>query len=156
MKNTLHKALKAMEDKANIQHNKLMKLDNSMLMYGVYNAKMLEKLINTVHGIHNTLSSHERLFAGEHSPSTFQTLYAHSLGLQHYSTNSLLYLRIIQDKYIALYRELIAQLHTYASAIRVLAKRYLPNTLLIPVNCKKFWWKSGKQCELLILIMIWW
>ena len=76
------------------------------------------------------MSSHKRLFAGEHSHSIFQTLYAHYLGLQHYSINSLLYLRIIQDKYIALYRELITQLYTYASAIRVLAKGYLPNTLL--------------------------
>ena len=32
-----------MDDKANIQHNKLMKLENSMVMYGVYNAKTLEK-----------------------------------------------------------------------------------------------------------------
>ena len=46
-----------MDDKANIQHNKLMKLDNSMLMYGIYNDETLEKLINTVHGIHNTTSS---------------------------------------------------------------------------------------------------
>ena len=89
-----------MDDKANIQHNKLMKLDNSMLMQGIYNAETLEKLIKTVHGIHNSTSSHERLFAGEHSPSKFRTLYTHSLGLQNYSTNSLLYLRIIQDKYV--------------------------------------------------------
>ena len=78
--NTLHKAVNAMDDKANIQHNKLMKLENSMLMYGVYNAETLEKLINTVRNIHNTTSSHGRLFAGEHSPSIFWTLYAHSLG----------------------------------------------------------------------------
>ena len=91
-----------MDDKARIQCNKLMKLENSMLMYGVYNAKTPEKLINTVHDIHNTTSSHERLFTGEHSPSIFWTLYAHSLGLQHYSTNSPLYLRIIQDKYIVM------------------------------------------------------
>ena len=57
-----------MNDKANIQHNKLMKLESSMLMYGVYNAETLEKIINTVHDIHNTTSSHERLFAGEHNP----------------------------------------------------------------------------------------
>ena len=107
-----------------------MKSDNSMLMYGIYNAKTLVKLIKTVHSIHNTTSSHERLFAGEHSPSTFQTLYTHSLGLQHYSTNSLLYLRIIQDKYVALYSKLVTQLHTYVSTIRVLAKGYLPNTLI--------------------------
>ena len=48
----------------------------------------------------------------------------------------LLYLRIIQDKYISLYRELIAQLHIYASAIRILAKGYLPNTLITQVKLK--------------------
>ena len=111
-----------------------MKLDNSMLMYGFYNVETLEKLIKTVHGIHNTTSYHERLFAGEHNPSTFRTLYAHSLGLHHYSTNSLLYLRILQDKYVALYRELVTQLHTYVSVIRVLAKGYLPNTLIKPAK----------------------
>ena len=90
-----------------------------------------------MHDIHNTTSSHERLFAGQHSPCIFWTLYAHFLGLQHYSTNSLLYLRIIQDKYITLYRELITQLHTYASAIRILAKGYLPNTLLTPIQLQE-------------------
>ena len=94
--------------------------------------KTLEKLIKTVHDIHNTTSSHEKLFAGEHNHSIFRILYTHSLGLQHYSTNSLLYLRIIQDKYISLYRELITQLCTYVSAIRILAKGYLPNTLIKP------------------------
>ena len=74
------------------------------------------------------------MFAGEHSPSIFWTLYAHSLGLQYYSTNSPLYLRIIQDRYIALYRELITQLHMYTSAIRILAKVYLPNTLWTPIK----------------------
>ena len=102
-----------MNNKANIQHNKLMKLGDTMLMYGIYNAEMLEKLIKTVHKINNTISSHEKLFAGEHNHSIFRILYIHSLGLQHYSTNSLLYLRIIKDKYISLYRELITQLHTY-------------------------------------------
>ena len=106
----------------------------SMLMYGIYNAETLEKLIKTVYDIHNTTSFHEKLFAGKHSCSIFRILYAHSLGLQHYSTNSLLYLRIIQDKYVALYRELITQLHTYVTAIRVLVKGYLPNTLTKPAK----------------------
>ena len=126
-----------MNNKANIQHNKLMKLDDTMLMYGIYNAETLEKLIKTVQEIHNTTSSHEKLFAGEHNHSIFRILYTHSLGLQQYSTNSLLYLRIIQDKYISLYRELIIQLHTYVSAIRILAKGYLPNTSIKPDKLKK-------------------
>ena len=126
-----------MDNKANIQCNKLVQLENSMLMYGVYNAETLEKLITTVHNIHNTTSSHEKLFAGQNSPSIFRTLYVHSLGLHHCSINSLLYLRTIQDKYIALYRELITQLCINASVIRVLAKGYLPNTLITAVKLKE-------------------
>ena len=98
-----------------------------MLVYGIYNVETLEKLINTVHNIHNTTSSHERLFVGQHSSLSLKSLYIYSLGLHHYSINSLLYLRTIQDKYIMLYRELISQLHIYASVIRILAKGYLPN-----------------------------
>ena len=55
-----------------------------------------------------------------------------ALDIQQYAINSLLFLRIIQDKYVSLYRELITQLHTYVSAIRIHAKGYLPNTLLTP------------------------
>ena len=124
-----------------------MKLENSMLMYGVYHAKTPEKFINTVHDIHNTTSSHERLFTGKHSPSIFQIIYAHSLGLQHYSTNTLLYLRIIQDKYITLYRDLITQLYMYASAIRILARGYLPKTLLTPVKLQEILMEVRKTLQ---------
>ena len=78
------------------------------------------------------MSSHERLFSGQQSSLTLKSLYAHSLGLHHYSINSLLYLITIHDKYIALYRELITQLWIYASAIRNFTKGYLPNTLVTP------------------------
>ena len=132
----LHRAINAIDNKANIQHNKLIQLENSMLMYDIYKMA-LEKLINTVHTIHDTTSSHGRLFAGLHSSITFKSLYAHPLGLHHYSINSLLYLRTIQDKYIMLYRELISQKCIYASAIRILTKGYLPNTLVTPFKLKE-------------------
>ena len=47
-----------MDSKTTIQCNKLMQLENSLLMYGVYNAEMLEKLINTVHHIYKTEHLH--------------------------------------------------------------------------------------------------
>ena len=61
----LHKAVKAMDSKTTIQHNKLMPLEDSMVMCGMYNAEILEKLINTVHHIHNFTSPNEKLFAGQ-------------------------------------------------------------------------------------------
>ena len=60
--------------------------------------KMLEKLISTVHHVHNTTSSHERLFAGRQSSLTLRSLCGNALGVQHYSINSLSYLRTVQDK----------------------------------------------------------
>ena len=50
----LHKARVAkMDNKVNLQHNKPIHLENSMVMYGVYNAESLEKLITTIHQMHN-------------------------------------------------------------------------------------------------------
>ena len=83
-----------MDSKTTIQHNKLVQLENSMLMYGIYSTEMLEKLIDTVHNIHNTTSLHERLFAGQQSSLTLRSLYANSLGLHHYSIK---FLAIFKD-----------------------------------------------------------
>ena len=116
-----------MDSKTTIQHNKLMQLENSMLIHGIYNAETLKNLINTVHNIHNTTALHKRLFAGQQSSLVLRSLYANSLGLHHYSINLLLYLRTVQDKYIALYRELITQLCINTSTIRILNKRILAN-----------------------------
>ena len=78
--NALKRAVSAMDNEINAQCNKLLKLDNTMLMYGIYNAETLEKLINTIHNIHNVTSSHERLFAGEHNPTLFRLLYTNAFG----------------------------------------------------------------------------
>ena len=86
-----------MDSKTTIQCNKLIQLENSVLMFGIYNVETLEKVINTVHCIHNTTSSHEKLFAGKQSSLTLKLLYANALGLKHYSINSLLYLRNVWD-----------------------------------------------------------
>ena len=64
----LHKAVKAMESETNIQHNNLIHLEDSMVMYGVYSTKTLEKLIKTVYHMHNTQTLHEKLFAGWLTP----------------------------------------------------------------------------------------
>ena len=86
-----------------------------------------------------------------------RSLYAHSSGLHYYSIKSLLYLRTIQDKYIALYRELITQLWTYTSPIRILTKGYLLNTLVTPSKLKEILsevktalWTSNPDYDLVI------
>ena len=106
-------------------------------MYGIYNAETLETLIDMVHQIHNTTSSHERPFAGQQSSLALRSLYTNALGLQHYPSNSLLYLRTVQEKNISLYKELITQLHIYTTAIRVLANGYLPISLITSLKLKE-------------------
>ena len=130
-------AVKAMDNKANVKCNKLMQIENSMLMYGICNVETLEKLINTVHNVHNTTFSHERLFTGQQSSLILRSLYKHTLCLLHHSINSILYLRTTHDKYIALYKELITQLLIYTTAIRILSKGYLSNTLVTPLKLKE-------------------
>ena len=83
-KYALHKAVNALNNQANVQCNKLMKLDDTILMYGIYNIETFEKLIKTVPEIHNA-TSHERLFAGEHDHSLFRIIYTDALGMQQYA-----------------------------------------------------------------------
>ena len=100
---------------------------------------------------------HEKLFAGQKSSLTLRSLYANSPGLHHYSINSLLYLRTVQNKHIALYRELLTQLCIYASSIRILAKEYLPISLITPSKLREIFndvktaiWTTNPDYELLI------
>ena len=93
----LHKAVRAMDNKTPTLHNKVILLENFMIMYGIYNAETLEQPINTVYHIHNTTSSNAKLFAGEQSSLTLRSLHANTQGIQHYSINVLLYLRTVKD-----------------------------------------------------------
>ena len=61
----LQKAVYVMKNKVEIQHNKIFHLEDSVVMYGVYNSDTLEDLINTVHKLHNRTTWNEKLFAGQ-------------------------------------------------------------------------------------------
>ena len=69
LQNKRHKALKnavkALDSKTITQCNKLMHLENSMVMYGIHNAETIEKLINAVHYLRNITTPYEKLFAGK-------------------------------------------------------------------------------------------
>ena len=50
----LHKAMSVMEKKTDLQLNQIHHLEDTMIMYGVYNSDTLTALINTVHKMQNT------------------------------------------------------------------------------------------------------
>ena len=102
-----------------------MHLENTLVMYGIYNVEMLEKLVKTVHALHSRQTLYETLFAGKTSAAyKFYSQMHGSHGIQHYAVNSMLYLRTIKDKYIAIYNEFISQLQVYTKAVRILAKGF--------------------------------
>ena len=78
-----HKAVYAMENKVDIQCNKIFHLEDSMVMCGIYNSDTLEDLIKTVHRLHNQSTWNERLL------------------------NLLLFLTTAREKYVKMYERLL-------------------------------------------------
>ena len=91
----LHKAVKTMETKVNIQNNRIIYLEDSMVMNTVYNMETLENLSNTVHHMHNTTTPNEKLFTDE--LHTAFAWYVNKQGVNHYAINSLLYLHMLKE-----------------------------------------------------------
>ena len=109
-----------------------MHLEDTVVMYGVYNVGTLEKLVNTVHIMHNTTTLNEKLFIGDFNAAF--TWYINQRGVQHYAINILLYLRTLREKYVKMYEEFKMQLHIYTKVIRILTKAYLPISLITPLH----------------------
>ena len=87
-----YKAVKAMSIQTDIQRSKLMHLENTLLMYGVYNAKTLKRLVKTVHVLHSRQTLYENLFTGR-TPAAYE-YYSQihgEWGIQHYAINLMLY-----------------------------------------------------------------
>ena len=100
-----------MSSKVDIQRNKLIHIENTLVVYGVYNAETLEKFIKTVHTLHSRQCMYEKLFVGQITKVYEYYSQIHGdCGIQHYAINSMLYLRTIKDKYIEFYNEFISQL----------------------------------------------
>ena len=129
----LQKAVKIMSLTSDAQRNKLMHLENLLIMYRVYNVETLSRLVKTVQVMHSHQILAEQLFAGQQVQvyeiySKMQDTHR----VQHYVTNLLLYLWTIEEKYIVVYNEFITQLWIYAKEVRILAKGYLPISLITP------------------------
>ena len=120
------------------QRNKLMHLENLLIMYGVYNAETLSKLVKTMQVLHSHQSLVEQLFTGQQVVAyKIYSKMQDYCGVQHYITNLLLYLGTIKEKYIAVYTEFITQLQMYAKAVRILAKGHLPISLIMPYKLQE-------------------
>ena len=127
----LNKAIKQINERQNIEHNRIYHLEDTMIMYGKYNSDTLTNLIDTVHRMHNFTSLKERLFVGRVNECLKQQLTHHN-DEHSYSITTLLFLRTINEKYVRMYERFINELKTYSKAIHILSKGYLPITLIPP------------------------
>ena len=132
---TLYKAVAVMDKKTKIQHNRIHHLEDTMIMYGVYNSDTLKDLIDTVHRMQNFTTWNEKTFAGR--LHDWMELYSHNEGVHHYTMNSILFLATVREKYVKMYERFIEELKLYSKAIRVLSKGYLPISLLPPSKLEK-------------------
>ena len=129
------KAVAVMNKRSNVQHNQIHHLEDSMIMYGVYNSDTLKNLIDTVHRMQNFTTWNEKTFTGK--LHDWMELYSQDEGICNYAINSILFLTTVQEIYVRMYERFIEELKLYSGAIRVLSKGYLPISLLPPSKLEK-------------------
>ena len=102
----LNKAIKNLNERQNIEHNRIYHLEDTMIMYSKYNSDTLTNLIDMMHRMHNLASLKERLFIGRVNEWQKQQLTCYND--QHsYSITTLLFLRTINEKYVRMYERYI-------------------------------------------------
>ena len=78
-----------MNKKTDIQHNRIHHLEDTMIMYGVYNSDTLTDLIDTVHRIQNFTTWNKKTFAGK--LHDWMEIYSQDEDVCNYAINSLLF-----------------------------------------------------------------
>ena len=131
----LHKAVAVMNKRSNIQCNQIHHLEDSMIMYGVYDSDTLKDLIDTVHRMQNFTTWNEKTSTGK--LHDWMELYLQDEGVCNYAINLILFLNTVQEKYVGMYERFTEELKLYSRAIRALSKGYLPISLLPPSKLEK-------------------
>ena len=132
----MHKAVAVMDKKTNMQHNRIHHLEDTMIMYGVYNPYTLTDLIDTVHRMQNFTTWNERTFAGKlHDLDGI--VHSRHEGVYNYAINSILYLTTIREKYVKMYERFIEELKLYSKVIRAFIKRIFTHFFVTSIKIRE-------------------
>ena len=85
----LRKAVAVMNKKTDVQHNQIHHLEDSMIMYGVYNSDTLNDLSDTVHRMQNFTTWNEKTFAGK--LHDWMEIYSRDEGIHNYAIISTIF-----------------------------------------------------------------
>ena len=118
------------EKKTDLQKNQIHHLEDTMIMYGIYNSDTLTALIRTVQNMQNIATWKEKTFAGK--LTQLNQYYLNEEGAHTFMMNSIQFLTTVREKYVKMYERFIGELKTYSKAIRILSKGYLLMYLLPP------------------------
>ena len=112
----LQKALKVLNSREGIDHNRVYHLEDTMIMYGKYNSDTLMELVNMVHQMQNVTTWKEQIFVSE-----MNNWLKHKLENIHsefdYSMDAVLFLTTIKEKYTRMYEKFINELRSYLKAV---------------------------------------
>ena len=131
----LHKAVAVMNKKTDEQHNRIHHLEDTMIMYGVYNSDTLTDLIDTVHRMQNFTTWNEKTFAGKFHD--WMEIYSQDEGVHNYAINSVLFLTTIRERYVKMYERFIEELKLYSKAIRVLSKGVSTHFFIVSIKTRE-------------------
>ena len=132
----LHKAVAVMDKKTKIQCNRICHLEDTMIMYGVYNSDILTDLIDTVHRMQNFTTWNEKTFAGK--LHNWMELFAQDKGICNYAINYVLFLITVREKYVKMYERFIEELKLYPRQYEFYQKDIYPFLYYCHQNWKKF------------------
>ena len=107
----MNKAMTVMEKKADLQENQIHHLEDTMIMYGIYNLDTLTAIINTVKIMQNVTMQKERMFAGK--LTQMYQFYLNQEGAHNFAISSILFLTTVRKKYVKMYERFIEELNTY-------------------------------------------
>ena len=127
----MNKAVTVMEKKTDLQKNQIHHLEDTMIMYGVYNLDTLTALVNTVQDMQNATTWKERTIVGK--LTQLYQFYLNEEGANNFAISSILFLTTVREKYVKMYERFIAELKTYSKVIKILSEGYL-STYLLPLS----------------------
>ena len=102
----MNKAVTVMEKKTDLQKNQIHHLEDTMIMYGIYNSDTLTTLINTVQNMQNATTWKEKTFAGK--LTQMYQFYLNEEGAHNFTISSILFLTTRREKYVKMYERYIA------------------------------------------------
>ena len=106
---------------------------DDFLLYSKYNLDSLEKIIHTVNHLSDRVHQMERLLLGkDHTVATQQFLHSSLIGRLLFAQKLNIYLIWVQETQLRLYDELERVLREFLSAVKILSKGYLPESLFPP------------------------